>query len=177
MQYGFDIKIKKARPKFGLHSTVENFLGWFGIKGTQVTLNEVPFSNVKTKKFTIGAPGVTGCDFNFASAANTTEQVINLGAIVPAMARVLDIKAKTLVAYVGATTLVAEVGHTSSGNQYIASATIMAENAIIAAASAACLAIAPVNSAVSVYVAATPGANWSGVSAGKTEIWVTYIEV
>lgn len=32
---------------------------------------------------TVGAPGVEGCEFNFASAANETRQALNFGALIP----------------------------------------------------------------------------------------------
>lgn len=99
MQIGQVWKIKMHNPRILLNSVKDNFLAWIGVNGTQLTLNEVAFSNVKTIKKTIGAVGVAGCDFNFATAANVTEQVINLGAIVPALARVLDVKTHTLEAF------------------------------------------------------------------------------
>lgn len=134
----------------------------------------------KTIKLTIGGVGVAGCDFNFASAGNTTEQVIDLGAIVPALARVVDIFTHTKEAFVfsgGATTLVAETGSTSSGNQYIASASIYAADAITSIATGANFIAAPSASAGHVYVAATPGANWSTNTAGKVAVYVTVLDV
>jgi hypothetical protein len=179
MQIGYSIKMKMWDPKVLFRSLRNAVSFWFGAgeSTTQLELNGVPCTNVKTVKLTIGGVGVAGCDFNFATAANTNEQVIDLGAIVPAFARVLDVKTVTEAVFTGATTLVAETGNTSSGNQYIGSATIYAANAITAAAAGAPLAIAPSASAVHVYVAATPGANWSGVTAGKVAVYVTYIEI
>lgn len=133
-----------------------------------------------TRKFTIGAPGVAGCDFNFAADANTTEQVIDLGAIIPALGRVIDIKSHTEEAAVfsgGGTTLVAEVGSASSGAQYIASATIYAADAITSIATGAQYTVAPVAAAGHVYVAATPGANWSTMTGGVIAYYVTIIDV
>lgn len=66
-----------------------------GVDVTQLTHQGIPFSNVKTVKKTIGGVGVAGCDFNFATAANANEQVIDLGSIIPALARVLDVKTFT----------------------------------------------------------------------------------
>lgn len=177
MQIGQDWKIKNRNPGLLLWSVLYNFQAWIRPKGQQLALNGVVFSNIKTKKFTIGAVGVAGCDFNFTSAANTTEQVFNLGAVIPALARVLDVKAHTSVAFTaGATTLVAEIGNASSGNQFVASATILAADAIIAMANAAALNVVPNKAATSVYVAITPGANWSTIVAGKLDVYITYIE-
>lgn len=177
MQIGQPWKIKMYNPRILLNSVKYSFLAWIGVSATQLTLNDVAFSNIKTIKKTIGAVGVAGCDFNFATAANTTEQVIDLGTIIPALARILDVKTITNVAFSSAaTTLVAETGVTSSGNELIASATILAENAITAMAHAAGLNTAPTAAARKVYVSATPGANWSGIVAGKLTIYITYIE-
>lgn len=150
-----------------------------GMDLTQLTHQGIPFSNVKTVKKSIGGVGVAGCDFNFATAANTTEQVIDLGAIVPANARVLDVKTVTEVAFAGTnlSALVMETGNSSSGAQFIASATIMAKDAITAA-NLTTMNVAPAAAASKVYCAATPtGANWAAVLAGKVSVYVTYIEV
>jgi hypothetical protein len=84
------------------------------VGATQLTLNDKPslvgakaFTNVKTLKLLLGAVGVAGCDFNFATGDNITEQPIDLGAIVPALARVLDIKTHTEVAFAHAATAIA----------------------------------------------------------------------
>jgi hypothetical protein len=178
MQIGMDLKIKKYDPKILFHTVRHAILYWLGVSATQLTLNDVAFSNVKTVKKTIGGVGVTGCDFNFVTAANTNEQVIDLGAIIPALARILDVKTHTPVGFAsGSTTLVAETGISSSGNELIASATVMAKDAITAAAHAEALNNAPSASAAHVYVSATPGANWSAVTTGKIDVYITYIEV
>lgn len=134
-------------------------------------------STVKTIKKTIGGVGVSGCDFNFATAENTTEQVIDLGAIIPARAKVLDVHTQTLAQFTGATSLAAEVGSTSSGHEFLGSATIYAAGATVNPADLAHQIVAPATSAVHVYVAAVPGANWSGVTAGKVAVYITYIDV
>lgn len=176
MQYRDDIKIKKYNPRILLNSLKETFLAWIGVSGSQLSLNDVVFSNIKTVKKTIGGVGVEDCDFNFESASNTTEQVIDLGAIIPANARVLDVRSITNAVFTGASTLVAEVGHTSSGSEFISSATIYAENAITAVAHTGALNVAPSATERHVYVSATPGANWSNVTAGKVTYYITYIE-
>jgi len=177
MHIGMDLKIKRWNPKILLHSTKHSFLAWLGVSASQLELNGVAISSVKTVKKTIGAPGILGCDFNFTSADNTTEQVIDLGAITPALARILDAKTHTEVAFTpDPTTLVAETGISSSGDELIASATIKAADAITACAHGAALNNAPVATAGHVYVAATPGANWSTITAGKLDVYISYIE-
>jgi hypothetical protein len=147
----------------------------FQVDSSKITVDGLQFAKIFTIVKTIGGVGVAGCDFNFATAGNTTEQVIDLGAIVPAKARILDVNTFTNSVFTGATTLVAETGTTSSGNEYITSTTIYAANAITATANGGVFVAAPSASALHIYVAATPGANWSNVTAGKVTVNVTYI--
>ncbi len=130
----------------------------------------------KTIKKTIGGIGITA-DFNFVTAANQNEQVIDLGAIIPAKARIIDVFLFTDAVFTGAVTLVAEVGITSSGHELINSATIYSTNAFLAMAADHNHTVIPVVAASNVYVAATPGANWSLVTAGKVSVYITYIDV
>ncbi|MDO8302918.1 MAG: hypothetical protein Q7T18_06740 [Sedimentisphaerales bacterium] len=139
-------------------------------------------SFIVTKRFTIGSVGDTGTDMVFTTAANTSEQVVNTGAAIPLFARVLNISLINTEAAVfsgGGTTLVAEIGSASSGAQYAASATIYALNAIVSVAdvNATGYPAAASASAGTIYVAATPGANWSTMTAGQWTLIVTYLDV
>jgi hypothetical protein len=102
-----DVKIKKYDPRVILHSLLYDYIAKIGVGKTQLTLNDKSFSNLKTVKILIGAVGVSGCDFNFATADNVTEQPIDLGSIIPALARVIDIKTHTEVAFAHAATPIA----------------------------------------------------------------------
>lgn len=136
------------------------------------------YKTVQTVKKTIGAPGLGSMDFNFTSVANQTEQVINLGAIVPAKARILDAMTYTDAVFTNAVSLVAETGTTSSGNQLIGSATIMAAGAITASANGGTFIATPSGSATNIYVSATPGANWDVVgAAGSISVYITFINL
>jgi hypothetical protein len=95
MQIGQILRIAMAVPQLILKSRVHGTEQKLGVNATQFTQNDIPFSNIKTVKKIIGGVGVAGCDFNFATAGNASEQVINLGAIIPAFARVIDVKTKT----------------------------------------------------------------------------------
>lgn len=98
-QQGWNVKIKSFNPRILLHSLNESFRAWMSVRYSQFALNDVVFSNIKTVKKTIGGVGVAGCDFNFATAANANQQNLDLGAIIPAFARVLDIKTVTKEAF------------------------------------------------------------------------------
>lgn len=99
MQLGQNIKLKRWDPQILFRSLRHSVTAILGVGATQLELNGVPFSNVRTVKKTVGAPGVADCDFNFATAANVNEQVIDLGVIIPAFARVLDAKTVTRTAF------------------------------------------------------------------------------
>ena len=134
----------------------------------------------KTIKKTIGMVGVAGCDFNFVTAANTTKQNIDLGAIIPAFARVRDVVAitTTLIAGTGLSAFGVEAGNVSAGAQHWASADLIAANAIgQQAVGASYTPLAIVAPASNVFISGTPtGANWAAVTAGVLTIYVTYTE-
>jgi len=136
---------------------------------------------IKTQKFTIGAVGVAGCDFNFATAANTTQQVIDLGAIIPAKSRVRDVVWVTDVAFAGTsiTAFTVEAGNASSGAQFWADADLIAENAIgQTAVGAGFTPTAIVIAASHVYISGAPtGGNFAALLAGKASVYVTYEDV
>jgi hypothetical protein len=135
------------------------------------------YKSVRTIKKTIGAPGLGGVDFNFTSAANQTEQVINLGALIPAKARLVDIFSHTDAVFTGAVSLAADFGTTSGGDELIASGTVYAAQAILAAANAGAFIATPAAAATNVYGNFTPGANWDQVTAGSLSVYITVIDV
>lgn len=162
-------------------SSADNAFKYTDALGSDTYLVPSPTGNavsaIKTISKTIGGVGVADCDFNFATAANTTEQPIDLGAIIPAKARVIDMFLFTDAVFTGATTLVADVGNATGGAQYIASATIYAADAILPIAAAAAHKIVPNKAATHVWVNAIPGSNWSNVTVGKLTVYITYIDV
>ena len=135
---------------------------------------------VKTKVFTIGAVGVAGCDFNFATAANTTAQAKNLGAIIPAFGQILSVVAKTDTTFAGTgiTAFGVTMGTTSGGTEIAASADLILKDAINQpAVGAGYTLIAVSKDAKSIYIGGTPtGGNWSALTAGKLSVYVTYLD-
>lgn len=125
---------------------------------------------------TAGVDPVAGCDFNFVQAANTTEQVINLGAIVPAFSRIIDVFTVTNSAFTGATTMGIEVGTSSGGNELIATANVIAANAINQIDHSTTYPTISA-SATNIYVSGTPGENWDNVTSGKLSIYITFNNV
>jgi hypothetical protein len=154
----------------------------YGLKGAIhpsriAELRDALALGMKTVKFTIGGVGVSGCDFNVTSALNTTAQPIDLGAIIPSLARVVDIFIRTNSVWTGAVTLLATVGSATGGNQYITSGSVYAADTVLPEAAAGAFITAPVVAAGHVWVGLTPGANWNLVTAGKLSIYITYIDV
>ena len=131
----------------------------------------------RTIKKTIGGVGVAGCDFNFATATNQTEQVINLGAIIPAGAKIVDCHIRTDAAFTGAVSLATEMGTTSSGHELLGSTDIIAKDTFLRPADFAHQFVGPAATATSIYVASTPGANWSLAVLGKMSVYITYTDV
>jgi hypothetical protein len=137
--------------------------------------------SVQTVKKTISWSGGSGT-FKFPSANNATPANIDLGAIIPASARVLDVFLKCRVASVfsgGATTLVAGLGNASAGTQFVASATIYAINVLLQPAVGAGFTLVAINAAATNLwlTNITPGANWNTQTAGDYDVYITYIDI
>jgi len=135
------------------------------------------YKTVRTIVKTIGCVGDTTSDYHFVTADDQAEQVIDLGAIIPAKARVLDCMTLTNEEFTGLVTLVAETGVASSGAELITSATVYAADAITASINADALNVIPNAAEQHVYVSATPGANWASNSAGKVTVYITIIDI
>lgn len=127
-----------------------------------------------TIKKTIGGVGVAGCDFNFATALNQNEQPIDLGAVIPAMAKVIDVSVRTNSQFTGAITLVADIGFSSGSAELCASATFFDADAILSQATALVQVQKLAVAARHIWLNATPGANWNLVTAGKCTVYITY---
>lgn len=133
--------------------------------------------DVLTLGDTIEGVDAPNTDYNFSPDDDTTEQQLDLGAIIPARARILDIYLITDEIFQEAATLAADVGSAAGGAQYIASGSIYDEDDVLAADLTDLAVIAPNVAATKVFVNATPGANWSLIESGQTSIYITYIDV
>lgn len=123
------------------------------------------------KIYTVGLFGVAGCDYNFASAANTTEQSIQLGAttIIPALASVTSIIGTCSVAMVGGTAT-ADIGITSGSDEYFAAVPLSSLNETWSSSAS----VVASGVATSIYFSITPSANWNTLSLCKWQIKVYY---
>jgi hypothetical protein len=135
---------------------------------------------VVTRKFTIGAVGVSGCDFNFVTAANTTAQPKDLGIVIPAFARILDVVVKTDVTFAGTSiTAFGVTGGTQTGGvELFASADLITKDAINQVAVGAGFTLIAVTAAAKhIWIGGAPtGGNWAALTAGKMTVYVTYID-
>jgi hypothetical protein len=135
------------------------------------------WGRIVTKKYTIGGVGVAGCDFNFVTAANQTEQPINLGAIIPIGARVIDVYAITNTQFTGAVSLGITLGATTGATTYSTTVNVYAANAVVGMLHANGFSVLPnAAAATNIWVNGTPGANWSLATAGKLSVYVTYLD-
>lgn len=136
------------------------------------------FGRIVTKKFTVGGVGIAACDYNFVTAANQNEQPINLLAAIPAKAQILSVFTFTDAAFTGAVSLGVKIGTATAGTQIAASADVIAANAINQTAVGAGFTWVIITAAAAtIWLSATPGANWSAVTAGKLTCYITYIDV
>ena len=123
-------------------------------------LDLTKYKSVVTVKKTIGNRTVTGVDFNFVTGANKTEQIIDLGAIIPAYARILDIIVVTNAAFTNLGALSTDIGTTSGGGELIAAANNTALNALLQPAVGAGFTLVAISgTAGHVYVNVTPTNN------------------
>ena len=61
------------------------------------------YAQEKTLSYIIGRNGVAGCDFNFAAPGNSTQQNLDLGAIILAQCKVTKVQIKCLETVAGGT--------------------------------------------------------------------------
>jgi len=134
--------------------------------------------STNTVRLVVGIPGATGTDFDWTSAANTTAQNLDLGAIIPANSKVTDIEIKcttTLASSAGAVDITYAVGNVSAGDQFILASSCNASNEIVGIIDAS-KPVAVVMSANSshIWLQGVPDQNWDTMTDGEWVIWVTY---
>lgn len=163
---GFDAQLSGSRKNISPNNTIYQNFDSLDI-----------YKSVRTIKKTIGAPGLAGTDFNFTSAANKTEQSIDLGALIPAKARLVDVFVHCDAVFTNAVSMAVDVGTTSGGGDLIGSGSVYSAGQIIAAANAGAFIATPSATATNVFINATPGANWDQFTAGSMSVYVTIIDV
>ena len=134
-------------------------------------------TSYKTVKYSVGGVGVANCDLNFTTAINNTKQSIDLGNIVPALSRILDVFVITNNTFTGTISLGVEVGTTSGGNEIITTSDLITAGAINQIASGTLPKIDIVNTATHIFLSGTPGALWNLNIEGKLTIYISYLDI
>ncbi|RPJ39404.1 MAG: hypothetical protein EHM35_02445 [Planctomycetaceae bacterium] len=132
----------------------------------------------KTKKITIGHVGETTTDFAWTTAANHTQQNLDLGAVIPAHARVLDVTIICTEALVGESDITIGAGNASAGAEFITGASCDALDDTVASAAGAAAFVAASNAAQHLWISGDPSdATWADQTAGTWLVAITYIDV
>ncbi len=147
------------------------------VEGDIVGPGDVMYPNKSVIK-TIGIAG-NGMDFTLTSVANNTEQQLDLGAIIPAFATVLDCQLRCFetVAGSGSAVMTIDVGISTGNDDLLFAAAVDSVNDVRVPDIAAAPLILPAITAQSVWVNFTPTANWDTLTAGRWAIIVAYIDL
>jgi hypothetical protein len=142
-------------------------------------------SLIKTKTLTFGLTGNAQADQLFdITQANTTEQVLTFADILPSNCRIISFEIVCVTSVNGSIDISMEAGTSSSGAELVVSASCNVMNEVRGVIDAAKLPALPMlwNESVdqysfrSIYISATPAANWNTISAGKWIALMTYID-
>lgn len=118
-------------------------------------------------------------DFEFDdSQNNTTEQTVDLGAIVPAYAELVSAQLRCFetVAGSGSAVMAIDLGTSDGGAEIFATADIDTANDISATEAGGGPEIVATAAAKNVWINATPDANWDTLTAGRWSVMITYID-
>ena len=115
-------------------------------------------------------------DYQFDDdAENTTEQVITLTNILPAYAELVGWQIRCFETVTGSASMQIDFGTTSSGTE-LGTGSPDTANDILGTEAAASPVLAATNAARSLYISATPGANWNTLDAGRWSLMITYVD-
>jgi len=128
-------------------------------------------------KKVIGRVGIAGCDFNFAAAGDHVQQNLDLGSIIPAKCKAVNIQVVCVEAVVGVTDATVVVGNVSAGGQFIAALSCNALNEVVGWILGTLLIPVVMDwaAATKIWLGIDPTDNtWNLMTAGKWEIYITY---
>ena len=129
------------------------------------------------KTFDIDPAGSDDYQFD-NTVGNVTEQTIEIASIVPAYAEIVSAQVRCFETVVssGVDVMAIDVGTSDGGAEILATADTDTANDINATAATVGPEVVATNAARSVWVNATPDANWDTISAGRWSVMVTYID-
>jgi len=141
---------------------------------------DIILSAVKTvvKTIDVNSADTTGSDFQLDNtAANMTEQPVDLGAIIPAYAEIVSAQLRCTETVTGSAQMAIDIGVTTGAGDILASANVDTANDIKAVTIAGSPVVAALNTAQHVWINATPDANWNTpLVEGRWAVMVTYID-
>lgn len=100
-------------------------------------------------------------------AANQTEQVITISNAIPAYSSLIECQLVCLETVTGSTAMSIDVGTSSGGGEILSAANTDSDGDLNTPAAGTSPSVAASTSAQSIYVNATPGANWNTLDAGR----------
>jgi hypothetical protein len=140
--------------------------------------NTVTYYVAKTRKVTVGHKGETTTDFAWATAAGHAAANLDLGAVIPAHARVLDVTIICTEALVGQSDITIGAGNAAAGTQFFTAASCDELNETVASAAGAAAFVTASNAAQNLWLVGDPSDNnWSDQTAGMWKVFITYIDV
>ena len=145
---------------------------------TSPTVGALPI-RIRTVSKTIGHVGHVGADFAWTTGANHTAQNLDLGAIVPAKARVIAIEIVCTETLIGNTDMTLGAGNASAGAQFIVAASCNTANEVrgIIDATLPAAVVMDYAAATKVWIIGDPSdATWADQSAGLWTVYVTYLD-
>lgn len=133
----------------------------------------------KTRVITVGYPGATGVDFNLANNADSAEQNLDLGDIIPAFSQLYDCMIRCTETVAGGTVSALNValGTTSSGEEILADSVNDTLDDISEPATGSGRILASSASSRHLYGQFNIASEqWNNLTAGKWKIYINYID-
>jgi hypothetical protein len=116
-------------------------------------------------------------DYQFNDdAADAAEQVITLTDILPGYAELTGFQIRCLETVTGSTKMGVKFGTTSGGEEIMALSNIHSTNDVGGTSAGRGPILAATNAVRSLYISATPGANWNTLDAGRWAVMITYVD-
>ena len=161
---------------------VPEVAAWSGVYGAAKPEDYADVTSVhaalKTSIYTFDCnDGDSTDDYQFDDTAeDTTEQIITVTDAIPAYAELVSLQLRCFETVTGSATMTIDIGTSSGGDELLtAAATDTADDLNVTAAAAGSV-LAATNAARDVYLNATPGVNWSTLSAGRWALMLNYID-
>jgi hypothetical protein len=136
------------------------------------------YKTVRTVKYKVGNFGVASSDANFAANADANEQSMDLGELLPAKCRLVDVMVYTDAAFTNLGALTTDVGLTTGAGDLIGAANNTAIDSVMATANAGAFIATPSKDTQHVWLNVKPTNNWDSADpVGRMSVYVTFINL